>query len=219
MKQYKLQELVGTTRKLPRAESLFYETLISFRKLPECAQLFLPLKLQTPKINRTPSRTSGASRKSDEEVKNQCSKDDGEVQSYLEWKNFMSWIKLSSLKQFRRLRKSIVYILPIGPFPENMLVSLVSPQLTFIQSLMSYCEAFFPGMTFKLLPQIEYKEIGCKTRIHRKSGQLQLLLPGMYQSTFSCSNWSTFSFLSTNNVYTNIVWSCNSLNVAAQPVR
>ncbi len=181
MKQYKLQELVGTTKKLPRPESLFYETLISFRKLPECAQLFLPLKLQNHlKSRRNSSRKSSYnSNKSDDQLKRQCSREEEEVQSYLEWKYFISWIKLSSLKQFRRLRKSVIYILPIGPFPENMLVSLVSPQLSFLQSLVNFGEAFFPGISFKLLPEIEYEEIGCETRIHQKTGQLQLLLPGM----------------------------------------
>ena len=47
MKQYKHVELVGNTKKLPRAEKQFYDTLISFRKLPECAQLFLPLQIQS----------------------------------------------------------------------------------------------------------------------------------------------------------------------------
>ena len=47
MKQYKLQELVGNTKRLPCPEKQFYETLISFRKLPECAQLFLPLQINS----------------------------------------------------------------------------------------------------------------------------------------------------------------------------
>ena len=47
MKQYRLQELVGNTKKLPRSEKYFYETLINFRKLPECAQLFLPLQIHS----------------------------------------------------------------------------------------------------------------------------------------------------------------------------
>eukprot|EP00794_Sanderia_malayensis_P018269 gene18269-20089_t len=185
MKQYKLQELVGTTKRLPRSESLFYETLISFRKLPECAQLFLPLKLQNHlKVRKTSSRKgSQSSNKSHESLRRQCSttRDDEEVQSYSEWKYFMSWIKLSSLKQFRRLRKSVIYLLPIGPFPVDMLASLVSPQLGFLHSLVSFGEAFFPGMSFKLLPEVDYEATGCQTRIHQKTGQLQLLLPDVMQ--------------------------------------
>ena len=111
-------------------------------------------------------------------VRRHCSREEEEVQSYSEWKVFMSWMKLSSWKNFKRLRKSVVYILPVGPFPEEMLSSLVSPQLTFLQSLVSFGEAFFMGISLKVLPVIEYKEIGCKTRFHSKTGQLQLLLPG-----------------------------------------
>ena len=103
-----------------------------------------------------------------------------EVQSYSEWKVFLSMLKLSSWKHFRRFRKSVIYILPVGPFPDEMLSGLVSPQLTFLQALVNFGEAFFHGMSIKILPVIEYKEIGCKTRIHHKTGQLQLLLPGKY---------------------------------------
>lgn len=116
--------------------------------------------------------------KNDIKVKRQCSKEEEEVQSYAEWKIFMSWIKLSSWRYFRRLRKSVLYILPIGPFPDGMLSSLVSPQLTFLQALITFGESFFMGMSIKPLPVIEYKEIGCTTRLHNRTGQLQLFLPG-----------------------------------------
>lgn len=59
MKQYKIQELVGNTKKLPCPEKLFYETLISFRKLPECAELFLPLQIHSHfKSRRNSSKLS-----------------------------------------------------------------------------------------------------------------------------------------------------------------
>jgi len=185
MKQYKLQELVGNTKKLPCPEKHFYETLINFRKLPECAQLFLPLQIQSHiKAKRKGSSLSsngrnGANERND--VRRQCSREEEEVQSYSEWKVFISWMKLSSWKNFKRLRKSVVYILPVGPFPEEMLSSLVSPQLTFLQALVSFGEAFFMGISLKVLPVIEYKEIGCKTRFHNKTGQLQLLLPDLME--------------------------------------
>ena len=182
MKQYKLQELVGNTKKLPHAEKLFYETLISFRKLPECAQLFLPLQLQNHlrSISRKSSSISNGKyeKSKHSSVKRQCSKEDEEIQSYAEWKVFVSWLKLTSWKHFRRFRKSVVYILPIGPFPEGLLNALVSPQLSFLQALVCFGEAFFSGISFQILPEIEFKEIGCTTRIHNKAGQLQLLLPG-----------------------------------------
>lgn len=181
MKQYKVQELVGNTKKLPHTEKLFYETLINFRKLPECAQLFLPLQLQAHFKCRRKHHCSHCEKsdlKENNDLKRQCSRDEKEMQSYAEWKYFMTWMKLSSVKNFRRLRRSTVYILPIGPFPEGILCSLVSPQMTFLQSLTTFGEAFFPGLCFKVLPEIEFKEIGCNTRIHKKTGQLQILLPG-----------------------------------------
>ena len=191
MKQYRVQELVGNTKKLPHTEKLFYETLISYRKLPECAELFLPLQLQAHFKCRRKHNCSHSSGKSDlkedSDLKRQCSRHEEEVQSYAEWKNFMTWMKLSSLKNFRRLRKSTIYILPIGPFPEGILSSLVSPQLTFLQALITFGEAFFPGLCFKVLPEIEFKEIGCNTRINRKTGQLQLLLPGQLIHLLICN--------------------------------
>ena len=111
-------------------------------------------------------------------MRRQCSKEEEEVQSYSEWKVFLLWMKMSSWKLFRRFHKSVIYILPVGPFPEEMLSSLVSPQLSFLQALITFGEAFFIGMSIKVLPVIEYKEIGCKTRLHHKTGQLQLFLPG-----------------------------------------
>ena len=102
-------------------------------------------------------------------------------------------MKLSSWKQFRRFHRSVVYILPVGPFPEEMLSSLVSPQLSFLQALVTFGEAFFIGMSIKVLPVIEYKEIGCTTRLHHKTGQLQLFLPGMIFYFFVISRAMAFA--------------------------
>ena len=184
MKQYKLQELIGHTKKLPREERLFYESLVNFRKLPECSQLFKTFNSHG-RGGRELVKKGTKVRKQFQFSKSRPSSHEEEPQSYAEWKVFMSMTRLSSWKLWRRLNKSNIYILPVGPFPDDLLSNLVSSHWTLLQTLRSFAESFFPGIDFKFLPMIEHNEFGCKTRIHKETGQLQLLISGKYSRQIS----------------------------------
>lgn len=67
-------------------------------------------------------------------------------------------------------RNSTIYIQTIGSFGE------VGPQTDqYVEWLREYCQAFFYGLTVKLLPAVTVAQTGCSFRINSDSQNLQIL--------------------------------------------
>lgn len=71
---------------------------------------------------------------------------------------------------------STIYIQTIGSFGE------VGPQTDqYVEWLIEYCQAFFYGLSVKLLPAVTVSETGCAFRINSNSHNLQILTGDLLQ--------------------------------------
>lgn len=178
MLEYTSGELIGNTKKLCYEERIFYAAASNLVSVDHKESDGNARHKHIDASHRSNHDFNLKRIKSLFTAKPPCN--DGErSQSYMEWKSFTSWNKLSSWSQFKRWRRQKVYILPIGPMPDCLLTSsLGNSTWNLMKILEEFVTVFFPGLCVCFLPTIEYKEILCKTRIHAKSNQLQLLLSG-----------------------------------------
>ena len=99
-------------------------------------------------------------------------------QTYPLWKVNMSFVKLD-FRQRKRLKQTTIYLLPIGPFPNNIVFSEESLGVSLFELLCKFASVFFYGMKVKLLASVNVDELNCKTRVHPKTKKKQILVGGM----------------------------------------
>ena len=99
-------------------------------------------------------------------------------QTVNQWKNHTTFKKYTSFKRFKRGRKHKIYFTLIGPFPDYFFShNEFSYELK--NSIKLFLEIFFPGKTVVFIGDIDHRDLHIHTRIHEKSKQLQLFLPGI----------------------------------------
>ena len=119
-----------------------------------------------------------------------------EIQTYSEWK-VQGCFRNLSRRQRKRSKQRIIYILPIGPFPEATWKPVEGMETSVFQVIAKFVGIFFLGMRVKIMDQIFVTEMNCKRRIHAVTGKLQLLVSGRQRYTVSvCSLLSLYNYLS-----------------------
>lgn len=100
-------------------------------------------------------------------------------QTVKQWRNSVLLKKITSLKTFKRLRKTKIYFQFIGPFPDYF-YHQQQFNLEFSRCIKLFLEIFFPGKTVIFMGERNHKELDIGTRFHESSKQLQLFLPGNF---------------------------------------
>ena len=100
-----------------------------------------------------------------------------EIQTYAEWK-VQGCFRNLDRRQRKRSKRKLVYILPVGPFPEALWEPIQGTEISLFQMIANFVEIFFHGMNIKIMDQILLSEVNCKHRIHPVTGKLQLLVSG-----------------------------------------
>ena len=100
-----------------------------------------------------------------------------EMQTYPEWKVQTCFRNLRR-HQRKRSQQRIIYILPIGPFPEVLWKPIVQGTISTFELIRRFVSVFFHGMTVKIMDEIAVTKINCKQRLHPVTGKLQLLVTG-----------------------------------------
>lgn len=100
-----------------------------------------------------------------------------EIQTYCEWKVQTCFRNLNR-GQRKRSKRRIIYILPIGPFPEALLEPFPEVDMTLLELIANFVGIFFQGMKAKLMDKVNFIDINCRQRIHAVTGKLQLLVSG-----------------------------------------
>lgn len=100
-----------------------------------------------------------------------------EIQTYCEWKVQTCFRNLNR-GQRKRTKRRIIYILPIGPFPEALLEPFPEMDMTLFELIANFVGIFFQGMKAKLVDKVNFIDINCRQRIHAVTGKLQLLVSG-----------------------------------------
>lgn len=118
-----------------------------------------------------------------------------EIQTYSEWK-VQGCFRNLSRRQRKRTKQRIIYILPIGPFPEAIWKPVEGMETSVFQLIANFVGIFFLGMRVKIMDQILVTEMNCKRRIHAVTGKLQLLVSGRHRYTVSvCSLLSSYTII------------------------
>lgn len=101
-----------------------------------------------------------------------------EIQTYAAWK-VQSCFRNLNRRQRKRSKRKIIYILPVGPFPEALWEPIQGTEnISLFQLIANFVGIFFHGMNIKIMDQILVTEVNCKQRIHPVTGKLQLLVSG-----------------------------------------
>ena len=106
-----------------------------------------------------------------------------EIQTYPEWKVQMCFRNLRKHHR-KRSRQSIIYILPVGPFPKVLQTPIERGSVSTFELIRRFVSCYFFGMTVKFLEEIAVTKVNCKQRFHPVTGKLQLLVTG--QSIWGC---------------------------------
>ena len=100
-----------------------------------------------------------------------------EIQTYPEWKVQMCFRNLRKHHR-KRSRQSIIYILPVGPFPKVLRTPIERGSVSTFELIRRFVSCYFIGMTVKFLEEIAVTKVNCKQRFHPVTGKLQLLVTG-----------------------------------------
>ena len=100
-----------------------------------------------------------------------------EIQTYSEWKVQSCFRKLN-MRQKKRSKHRIIYILPIGPFPAALWKPVQGMEISVFELIANFVATFFYGMSVKMMDKISVTGFNCTRRIHAVTGKIQLLVSG-----------------------------------------
>ena len=105
-------------------------------------------------------------------------------QTFPEWKVQTDFRKLH-WRQMKRMRRRIIYILPIGPFPDFVNDRVNERSWTLFEIIQRFVAVFFLGMVVKVLEPVNIFDLKCKTRTHHLTKQQQVFIGGRYLYRFT----------------------------------
>lgn len=166
---------LGKLKKFSPEEKKFFELAMP-EEAERCKSFFSPFKFVSPfrsdkSLNERPGEYFRPVEAGDQ------------PQTYPQWKVQTDFRKLN-WRQRKRMRRKVIYILPIGPFPDFMEKTVKDSKYTFFEIIERFVGLYFLGMSVTILEPVGIRDLKCKTRIHHITRQEQVFIGGKVVSLF-----------------------------------
>ena len=147
--------LMGKQKKLSTEENNFFELTIQGKSEESSNSLFSSFKSDSP--------SSGDAHE--------------QPQTFPQWKVQTDFRRLN-WRQRKRMQQKIIYILPIGPFPDFVNTAVKGSKWTLFELIKQFVGLYFVGMAVQTLEPVDIRDLKCKTRVHHLTKQRQVLIGG-----------------------------------------
>lgn len=100
-----------------------------------------------------------------------------EGQPFPQWKVQRDFQKLR-FKHRKRLKQKKIYVMPIGPFPETVMMKIGGLDFSLFELLCEFVTTYYLGFEVLLKDVVHLDELSCTTRIHPGTWKIQVLVKG-----------------------------------------